>query len=86
LAHIDYVVFPTVDRPHKNLVSAIRAVCELTRRRYANLKVLFTTEAIGDDTRDLIVRERMFHDALFAPHLEEEDFNYVIRHARALIN
>lgn len=86
LADIDYVVYPTVDRPHKNLVSAIRAVAELTRRRYANLKVLFTTHAISDDTHDVIVRERLFHDALFVSQLEEEDFNYVIRHARALIN
>jgi len=86
LAHIDYVVFPTVDRPHKNLVSAVRAVGELTRRRYANLKVVFTSDTIGDDTRELIVRERMFHDALFVSQLEEEDFNGVIRHARALIN
>ncbi len=86
LAEIDYVIYPTIDRPHKNTASAIRAVCELTRRRYANLKLVLTSHAISDDTRDILVRERLFHDALFVTQLAEPDFNFVIRNAKVLIN
>lgn len=86
LNHINYVLYPSVDRPHKNMVTLIRAIEHLIRRRHLNIKLITTSHGISPDSADLIENKRLFLDCLFAPSLNEPDLKALVRHSRLVVH
>jgi len=62
-----YLLYPTIDRPHKNTVTLLRALKILVRERHMNLKVVLTTPALTIDVNNFIVAERLQYDVLCMP-------------------
>jgi glycosyltransferase involved in cell wall biosynthesis len=86
LAEIDYVVYPSVDRSHKNTITLVRAVEWLVRRKHRNLKVVSTTHWLSPELRDFITDRKFFLDCLFAPSLPEAELKVLIRHAKLVVH
>lgn len=84
--HFDYVLYPTVDRPHKNLLLAIRAVEQLIKKKFMNLKMILTTPIISQPVIDYITQQKLHRDIIFMPSLPVSVLNQLIKGAALLIH
>lgn len=86
LREVPYIVYPSVDRPHKNFMTLLRAVELLIRRHHVNIKLVTTSHAVNPDCANFIVRNRLFMDILYAPELNQADLAFLIRNARLVVH
>lgn len=84
--HFDYVLYPTVDRPHKNTLTLLRAVEALLRRRQANIKLVITSHGVSPDVADYIGENHLHREVLFMPSLPVEVLNKLITGALAVVH
>jgi hypothetical protein len=63
----DYLIYPTVDRPHKNVTTLIKAFSILLRKNHLNLKLILTSPHVTHDVQQLILKERLHYDVLYIP-------------------
>ena len=83
---IVYVVYPSVDRAHKNMLVLLRAAEHLLRRKYTNIKIVTTSHCISQSTYEFIVEKRLFLDVLFTPSLDEGALNFLISEAALVVH
>ena len=81
-----YVVYPSVDRAHKNMLVLLRAAEHLLRRKYTNIKIVTTSHCISQSTYEFIVEKRLFLDVLFTPSLDEGALNFLISEAALVVH
>lgn len=62
-----YILYPTIDRPHKNVVVILRALQILIREKYQNVKLVLTTPALTSDAHTYIHDERLHRDVIVMP-------------------
>ena len=63
----EYVLYPTIDRQHKNTLTLVRACARLLRVQHRNVKLVLTTPHAMPDVHEFILRERLHYDVLFMP-------------------
>ena len=63
----DFVLYPTIDRQHKNVLTLVRACARLLRAEHRNVKLVLTTPQAMPEAHEFIVRERLHYDVLFMP-------------------
>lgn len=66
-ASFSYILYPTIDRPHKNTLTLIKAFEILLRKKHNNIKLILTTHSLTLDVRDYIFRKRLHYDVLIMP-------------------
>lgn len=82
----DYVLYPSVDRPHKNTLTLLKAVEHLIRSRQANIKLITTSAGITDDLRNYIEKRHLEREVIFMPRLSIERLNSLIEGALAVVH
>lgn len=63
----NYILYPTVDRPHKNMLTLVRAFSKVLREKHRNVKLVLTTPDPTGDVAEYIVRNRLHYDVIFMP-------------------
>lgn len=63
----DFVLYPTIDRPHKNTLILVKAFAKLLREQYRNIKLVLTTPASSSDVKQYIVKNRLQYDVIYMP-------------------
>ena len=86
LDEIKYVVYPSVDRPHKNSLTLLRATEKLLRVKKFNIKYITTSHYVSNEARNFIIQKRMFLDALYTPTLDQESLEWLIAHAQVVVH
>ena len=86
LSEIVYVVYPSVDRPHKNILTLLRAVEHLLRHHHQNIKVISTSHVVSRDTVEFVCHHKLFLDVLFTGSLDEERLTELIRRAALVVH
>lgn len=86
LDEIDYVVYPSVDRPHKNVLTLLRAVEILLRRKQMNIKFVTTSHYVSPEAEAFIIKNRMFFDALYTTTLDSASLDGLIARARLIVH
>jgi glycosyltransferase involved in cell wall biosynthesis len=82
----DLVLYPTIDRAHKNTATLVRALNILIRKRYRNVKLLLTTPAPTPDVRQLIFDERLQYDVLFMPSVPLRTLDLMFEMASVMVH
>lgn len=81
-----FIIYPTVDRPHKNTLTLLRAFEILLRDRGRNIKLVLTSPGGTEDTM-LFIRERKLHrDVLFMPALPILVLNHLLERASVMVH
>jgi len=62
-----YILYPTIDRPHKNTLTLVRAFSKVLRHKYKNIKLILTTPNPTADVKKFILDNRLHYDILFMP-------------------
>ena len=86
LDEISYVVYPSVDRPHKNTLTLLRAIELLLRQRQMNIKFVSTSYTQSPEVRAFIIGKRLFLDALYTPTLDAAALDSLIAHAQLVVH
>jgi glycosyltransferase involved in cell wall biosynthesis len=82
----DLILYPTIDRPHKNTTTLVRAVEHLIRRRHRNVKLLLTTPAPTEDVMKLITSRRLQYDVLFMPSVPIDTLDLLFQGASLMVH
>lgn len=70
--NFSYILYPTVDRPHKNTLTLVRAFNILLRKKHRNLKLILTTPALTREVEDYIRTNRLHYDIMIIPSVPVE--------------
>jgi len=62
-----YILYPTIDRPHKNTLVLAKALNILIRERYRNVKLVLTSPALTRDVESYIHDRRLHRDVIVMP-------------------
>lgn len=82
----EYVLYPSVDRPHKNTLTLVRAVENLVRTHQVNIKVITTSHFATDELRSYIEERHLEREVIFMPKLSIERLNSLIEGALAVVH
>lgn len=66
-SQFQYIVYPTIDRPHKNTLVLVKALRLLIREKYKNVKLVLTTPALTSDVWSYISEKRLHRDVIVMP-------------------
>jgi len=81
-----YILYPTVDRPHKNTRILILAIQELIRKRYLQIKLLLTGDGPIQANAEFIRAHKLHYDIFYLPELPLDVFNHLINQASLVIH
>lgn len=81
-----YVLYPSVDRPHKNALTLVRAVEYLLRKKYVPIKLIMTSPGPSADTHAYLARRKLHRDIIFMPGLPVRVLNRVIKYAAVVVH
>jgi hypothetical protein len=81
-----YVLYPSVDRQHKNTLTVVRAVEYLIRRRHLNFKLLTTTPELSADVWWYIHRQRLQYDVIIMPSVPPTVLELLFRGAAVAVH
>lgn len=81
-----YILYPTIDRPHKNTMVIVRALHILLRERYLNVKVVLTTPSLTSDVYNYICRERLHRDVIVMPSVPIDVLNDLFAAASVMVH
>jgi glycosyltransferase involved in cell wall biosynthesis len=82
----EYVLYPTVDRPHKNTLTLLKAVERLIRVHQQNIKLIMTSHSVTKDVKDYIKSRHLEREIIFMPKLPISALNYVIANATIVVH
>lgn len=63
----DFILYPTIDRPHKNMLTLVRAFSKVLREKHRNIKLILTTPQPTRDLSEFIEDNRLQYDVIFMP-------------------
>lgn len=81
-----YVLYPSVDRPHKNALTLVRAIEHLLRKKYFPIKLIMTSPGPSADTQAYLARRKLHRDIIFMPGLPVNVLNRVISNAAVVVH
>jgi glycosyltransferase involved in cell wall biosynthesis len=82
----DYVLYPSVDRPHKNTLTLLKAIEHLVRDHQVNIKLITTSHGATADLQAYIQRRHLHREIIFMPMLSIEKLNSLIEGALAVVH
>jgi hypothetical protein len=82
----DYVFYPTVDRPHKGTMTAVRAVEYLLREKQRNVKLIITSHQLTEDVSDYVLERHLHRDILCMPALPIATLNKMLANAAVVVH
>lgn len=89
MKHLRYVFYASQCRPHKNMLSLVRAYEELLRRRYCGVKLLLTADLGRPENKeiaDYILAHRLQYDILCCPNLTVQELAAAYHCAELVVN
>ena len=85
-SEIEYILYPTVDRPHKNTCLLLQSTEELIRRKYLPIKLVLTGEGPISVTKEYIQSHKLHWDVIFMPELALDIFNRLLKKAALVVH
>jgi Glycosyl transferases group 1 len=82
----DYLLYPTIDRPHKNITTLIKAFSLILRTRHLNLKLILTSPHATSDVRDIVISERLQYDVIFMPSVPIDVLDLLFKGAALMVH
>ena len=82
----EYIIYPTIDRPHKNTLTLVRAFAKLLRERHRNIKLVLTTPAPTEDVKNFIIAQRLQYDTLFIPSVPIKILDLLFQGASLMVH
>lgn len=81
-----FIIYPTVDRPHKNTLTLLKAFEMLLRERGRNVKLVLTSPGGTTETMDFIRQRKLHRDVLFMPAVPIVVLNQLLEHASVMVH
>lgn len=82
----DFIIYPTIDRPHKNFLILLRAFEILLRRRHRNIKLVLTTPSLTADAHHFVSERRLQYDVLILPSVPKMVLDDLFRGASLMVH
>ena len=82
----EFILYPTIDRPHKNSITLVRAFSKLLREHHRNVKLVLTSPAPSADVRDYILANRLQYDVLYMPSVPLKVLDLLFRAASLMVH
>lgn len=82
----DFIIYPTIDRPHKNFLILLRAFEILLRRRHRNIKLVLTTPSLTEDAYRFVSERRLQYDLLMLPSVPKVVLDDLFRGASLMVH
>jgi len=80
------IIYPTVDRPHKNTLTLLKAFEVLLRERGRNVKLILTSPGGATETMDFIRERKLHRDVLFMPAVPILVLNQLLELASVMVH
>lgn len=86
--HFHFIFYASQLRPHKNVLTLLKAYTYLLRRRLYQIKLILTGNPFPDnsDILEFITTHKLFDDVLFLPRLSPQELAACYRLARLAVN
>ncbi|SCZ14484.1 glycosyltransferase [Microvirga guangxiensis] len=84
--HFEYLIYPTVDRPHKNSLTLIKAGEVLIRKHFLDIKIVLTSPGATPDVIDYIRDKKLHRDVIFMPSLPIKVLNTMLEGAAVTVH
>lgn len=81
-----FIIYPTVDRPHKNTLTLLRAFERLLRERGRNIKLVLTSPGGTVETMAFIRERKLHRDVLFMPAVPIVVLNQLISKSSVMVH
>lgn len=81
-----FILYPTIDRPHKNTITLVRAFTKVLRERHRNVKLVLTSPAPSADVGDYILTNRLQYDVLYMPSVPIKVLDLLFRAASLMVH
>ncbi len=81
-----YLIYPSVDRPHKNTITLVKAVEKLLRVEQIQVKLICTSHSISAEVLEYIQERRLDREILFLPTVPIAMLNFLIANAAAVVH
>jgi hypothetical protein len=85
-SEFSFIIYPTVDRPHKNTLTLLKAFESLLRERGRNIKLVLTSPGGVGDTLSFIRERKLHRDVLFVPALPIQVLNHLLERASVMVH
>ena len=82
----EYLIYPSVDRPHKNTITLVKAIEKLLRTEQIQVKLICTSHSISAEVLEYIQERRLEREILFLPTVPIATLNFLIAHAAAVVH
>jgi hypothetical protein len=80
------IVIPTIDRPYKNILNAIKSAEIILKQDYEEIKVVLTTPVISDEIIDYIWEQKLHKDIIWMPNLSLNDLDFLISRSNLVLH
>jgi len=80
------IIYPTVDRPHKNTLTLLRAFERLLRQKGRNVKLIMTSPGGTLETMNYIRERKLHRDVLFMPAVPIAVLNQLLGRATVMVH
>ena len=81
-----YIIYPTIDRPHKNTLVLAKALHVLVRERYENVKLLLTSPGLTSDVYSYVLEKRLHRDIIVMPSVPVEVLDLLCAGAAVMVH
>lgn len=80
------IIYPTVDRPHKNTLTLLKAFDVLLRKRGRNVKLILTSPGGTADVMEFIRQRKLHRDVLFMPAVPIVILNHLLAASSVMVH
>ncbi|BDW10202.1 hypothetical protein PSHI8_02840 [Polynucleobacter sp. SHI8] len=82
----NFLLYPTIDRPHKNTLILVKAFSKLLRECNFNIKLILTTPHPSKDVEQFILEQRLQYDVIFMPSVDLETLDLLCEKSSLVVH
>jgi len=82
----NFLLYPTIDRPHKNTLNLVKAFTKLLREYNFNIKLVLTTPHPSRDVEQFILEQRLQYDVIFMPSVDLETLDLLCEKSSLVVH
>lgn len=85
-SEFQYILYPTIDRPHKNTMVLAKTLDILIREKYRNVKLVLTSPSLTSDVWRYLHEKRLHRDVIVLPSVPVEVLDDLCAGASAMVH